>query len=183
MTDDPKVQSARARFEAAFSALNSAGAQTFAASLRGEGMQDRMPCWGGLAEVFSTAFTTEAAMLEALGVLATDGDSRALLVFLHLTRTEKRVLEEMARIAPSLPLVVQRALVALAPDAVNEASAQGLASVARALLSSAHDRGREREQVERRIEELLALRCLAPDERDPREEYKWGVQHRRGFPL
>jgi hypothetical protein len=180
MTDD--LQSARARFEAAFSTLGSAGALSFVAALRGDGMQGRLPCWGGLADVFSSAFSTEASQIDALKVLAADGDTRSLLVFLHLARSKQKVLREMARMAPSLPLVVQRALVALAPDALDDESINGLASVARALVSSPDDRAREREQAERRIDELLSLRFLAPDERDPREEYKWAAQYKRsGF--
>jgi len=171
----PQTASLRAPREALASRierLDAKGAKPLAAFVRARGEDGSTPCWGAIAARFDELFESDTDRLALFESLVAEGDRRALLVFLHRSRSRARVLEALCARAASLPPSVQRALVAM-PEAATSVAAH-LASfepaAAEVWAGGEATKRPERELFEARVAELTAVPFLVPDSADPRDE-------------
>lgn len=162
----------RETLSARFEALGSPSTKGFADYIRAGDAGGPIPCWGALAERFQQDVTKVADREAAWDALIEEGDRRALLLFLHLSRDRPevmaKVLEDVDRLSPAL----QRALVSFEEVADQvPAHLDKLAASARQVFQGGADvLAREREQVEARIAQLTTFRYFVPDPQDPANE-------------
>lgn len=171
-TSESSRRSARERFATRFRALQGEHGRVFARSLdEPEGGTGPLVCWGELARRFESAFTSDDQRVEALSVLASERDLRALLLFANAARGRPAVMNALLARAGELPITIQRALVTMVDPSLLTASVRDLlAASAQQLLDDGDSAiAREREIVDARVAELLSFGVIAPDSIDPRE--------------
>ncbi len=129
-----------------------------------------IPCWGALTELASRSFESDEEAAVLWSVVLRIGDARMLLVFLDVFRGRPAVLRRVGADVARLPVLVQRAFVAL-PEAAAIAveHAAEFHPAARQLVEEGADALLvEQEQFEAWVSQLRALRYFVPT-KAPRE--------------
>ena len=156
-------------------ALDLQRAQGFADFIRTGDPDGPVPCWGAIAERFQQEFTSSDDRTAIWNLLVEEGDRRALLLFMSVSRDRPEVMAQVLDDAHRLPVALQRALVSF--DELTQSVADHLEHLdpaARQLFEAgAGARDRERELFEARLGQLLAFRYYVPDRFDPADEQNW----------
>jgi hypothetical protein len=155
---DPRVT-----IGAALGARTSEAAAVFLRVIGSSHPESGPPCWGDLAEHFEAILRTDEARVDVFEGLRVAGDLGALVLFLDLNRDRIGVLVHVWSVAPELPATIQCALVALLEwSNVSPELAARLHPAARALLTNAAARARDREFYAAQAGALRALRTRLP---------------------
>ena len=177
---DPMRDLSREEFIRCMEGLGTVEASAFAAFVKGgdEASCGHAPCWGGIAERFASTFPSDAERALVWTLLASHADTRVLLLFLDLNRDRRAVLQRVLADAAHLPVMVQRALVAMEEmSALIPEHVCALAPSARQLWEAGGTAlERERELSEARVAELMAFRFFVPDLTDPPSEPEPGKE-------
>jgi len=163
--------SLRETYASAFEAVGTPEAMAFAAYLRRDDGTGIISCWGAIADQFDTTFRTETDRMAAWPVVRDVGDTRGILIFVHLCRAQTTVMTRVFGGVADLPRSVQRALVCLPElSSLVAANYAALCPAARQLWDAgAQAITRELAMVESRIAQLMSYQTFAPDTSRPGE--------------